>query len=260
MFNIRGRSHEKRSNKDRSRDRSREKKMFSDRNRSRSREQRVNYRDRSGEDKYRNRDRSRDKYDRNTRPKEKARNRSPENRSTRNRSKSIDESRNKKIDSKKMSISPQKSSQSSSPDIRKPPSSSLQFGLVTAAGEKIEISNKREIKRYTKEELKPKREAPKKFDKTVKSKLTDEEKEKRYREMLLNANWREKDREQNVKRYNDEEEKERKTFEKDFDRDFINRNLKNAQAQIGSLESRIKSNVNNIQRSGQSMNQNFAKR
>jgi hypothetical protein len=271
MFSIRGRSHEKRNKKDRSRDYSREHKRSNDKNRSRSREQRVNYRDRSGEDKYRNRNVSRDKDDRYTRQKDRNRNRSAEkssrnksrtrsrDRKYRNRSRSVEDLPSKKID-KKMSVSPQKSSKSSSPDIRNPQSSSKQFGLVTASGEKIEMSSKGEVKRYTKEELKPKREAPKKFDKNIKSQLTEEEKEKRYREMLSNADWREKDREQNVKKYNDEVQQEQKTFEKDFDRDFINRNIKHAQAQIGSLESRIKSNVNNIQRSGQSMNQNFAKR
>ena len=255
MFSIRGRSHEKRYNRDRSRDRTRERKIFSDRNRSRSKDQRVNYRDKSGEDRYRHRDPSRDKVDiksrnsREIRPKD----------NYRNRSKSMDDSREKRPD-KKMSISPRKSSESSSPEIKKPQSSAKPFGLVTASGEKIETSNTKEIKRYTREELKPKRDAPKKHEKSAKTQLTEEEKEKRFHEMLSNANWREKDREHNVKKYNDEVEKERKTFEKDFDRDFINRSMKHAQAQIGSLESRIKSNVNNIQRSGQSMNQNFAKR
>lgn len=78
--------------------------------------------------------------------------------------------------------------------------------------------------------------------------------------MQSNADWREKDREQYVKKYNDEAENERKQYEKDFDKNFINRNMKHAQAQIDSLETRIKSNVNNIQRTGQSMSQNFAKR
>jgi hypothetical protein len=77
---------------------------------------------------------------------------------------------------------------------------------------------------------------------------------------MKNADWREKDREKTVKKHRESAEKEKANHEKDFDKDFLNRHLKKAQDQVGSVESRIKSNLNNIQRSGRTMDSNFAKR
>lgn len=48
--------------------------------------------------------------------------------------------------------------------------------------------------------------------------LTEDEKEKRRKEMMMNASWRDKEREQNVRRYRDEEKREvtDKTYNKEF--------------------------------------------
>lgn len=134
------------------------------------------------------------------------------------------------------------------------------FGLVTASGEKIALERKEEVKRYTREELKPVRDAPKKQEAKRKKPLTEEEMDVIRAEMMKNADWREKDREMIVKRHRDSEEKEKLNHEKQFDKSFLNRHMKKAQDQLGSVESRIKSNLNNIQRSGRTMDSNFAKR
>lgn len=134
------------------------------------------------------------------------------------------------------------------------------FGLVTASGEKIALERKDEVRRYTREELKTVREAPKKTETKRRKPLTEEEMEAVRIEMMKNADWREKDREQTVKKHREAEEKEKQNHQKDFDKDFLNRHMKKAQDQVNSVGSRIRSNVNNIQRSGRTMDSNFAKR
>lgn len=134
------------------------------------------------------------------------------------------------------------------------------FGLVTASGEKIALERNEKVKLYTKEELKIVRDAPKKIEAARKKPLTEEEMTAIRLEMMKNADWREKDREQIVKRHRESEEREKTNHEKEFDASFLNRHMKKAQDQIGSVESRIKSNLNNIQRSGRTMDSNFAKR
>ncbi|KAF7403089.1 hypothetical protein HZH66_005356 [Vespula vulgaris] len=91
-----------------------------------------------------------------------------------------------------------------------------------------------------------------------KKKLTEEEKEKRRQEMMANATWRNKERERNIKQYHEEEKKELSN-EKIYNRDFIRKQLV-AAAEVGTVASRIKSNINNIQRSCRAMDTNFAKR
>lgn len=88
--------------------------------------------------------------------------------------------------------------------------------------------------------------------------LSEEEKIRRREEMIANAAWRDKEREKNVKQYSEAEMKELNNT-KNYDSDFIRKHLA-ATAEIGTVASRIKSNINNIQRSGRSMNTNFAKR
>ena len=95
-------------------------------------------------------------------------------------------------------------------------------------------------------------------DKWKKKHLTEEEKEKRRREMIANASWRDTERERNVKRYREEEKKESDSG-KMYNQDFIRKQLASA-AEIGTVASRIKANINNIQRSGRAMDTNFAKR
>jgi hypothetical protein len=139
------------------------------------------------------------------------------------------------------------------------------YGLLTASGEKISIKHdsSNSVKRYTKEELKQssarsvtsiKKEIPKKL------KLSEEELERKRMEMMDNAAWREKDRKQHVKKYYEKEEMEKIEHEKEFDKDFMSRNIKHAQNNVQSLESRIRSNLNNIQRNDRSMNDNFARK
>ncbi|XP_046819964.1 pre-mRNA-splicing factor CWC25 homolog [Vespa crabro] len=91
-----------------------------------------------------------------------------------------------------------------------------------------------------------------------KKKLSEEEKEKRRQEMMENATWRNKERERNIKQYHEEERKELSN-EKIYNRDFIRKQLV-AAAEVGTVASRIKSNINNIQRSCRAMDTNFAKR
>lgn len=91
-----------------------------------------------------------------------------------------------------------------------------------------------------------------------KKKLSEEEKEKRRLEMMENATWRNKERERNVKQYHEQEKKELSN-EKIYNKDFIRKQLV-AAAEVSTVASRIKSNINNIQRSGRAMDTNFAKR
>ncbi|KOC64564.1 Pre-mRNA-splicing factor CWC25 like protein [Habropoda laboriosa] len=88
--------------------------------------------------------------------------------------------------------------------------------------------------------------------------FTEEEKERRRQEMIANATWRDKERERNVKKYR-EEEKEEVDNGKVYNQDFVRKQLA-AAAEVGTVASRIKANINNIQRSGRAMDTNFAKR
>ena len=90
-------------------------------------------------------------------------------------------------------------------------------------------------------------------------KLTEEEKERRRQEMLQNASWRDQVRVENVKRYRLEEDRERKQLHDHFDDDFARKQFSKA-ADLSSVEGRIKSKLNTIQRSKVSMDQNFARR
>lgn len=94
--------------------------------------------------------------------------------------------------------------------------------------------------------------------KSERKKLSEEELEQKRREMMDNAKWREKEREKNVARYKAQDEKERKK-NKGYDEDFLRKQLSSVASQ-GTVESRIKSNLNNIQRSGRDMDKNFARR
>ncbi|XP_068976338.1 pre-mRNA-splicing factor CWC25 homolog isoform X1 [Bombus flavifrons] len=87
--------------------------------------------------------------------------------------------------------------------------------------------------------------------------LTEEEKERRRQEMIANATWRDEERERNVKKYRIEEKKEIDS-RKVYNQDFVTKQLA-AAAEISTVASRIKANINNIQRSGRAMDTNFAK-
>lgn len=143
---------------------------------------------------------------------------------------------------------------------RRPPVKN--FGLVSASGKKLELNKRDEVRLYKREEIrahqsnqkpswtKPERKAP----------LTEEEMDAKRRAMMSNAEWRDRERQKNVKRYDDEDRKlEERDGQKRYDKDFIMKQFKHA-ANNETVEKRIKSNRNNIQRSGGSMNDNFARR
>ncbi|CAG5096957.1 Similar to Cwc25: Pre-mRNA-splicing factor CWC25 homolog (Mus musculus) [Cotesia congregata] len=87
--------------------------------------------------------------------------------------------------------------------------------------------------------------------------LSDKEKLKRLKEMMANASWRDKERKKNIKRYKEQDKSE--PSEKSYNNDFIRNQLAKA-AEGGTVASRIRSNINNIQRSNRTMDTNFAKR
>jgi len=89
-------------------------------------------------------------------------------------------------------------------------------------------------------------------------KLSEKELEQKRQEMIDNAKWREKERERNIANYKAQDEKE-KLQNKEYNGDFLRKQLFCAASQ-GSVEGRIKANINNIQRSGREMNKNFARR
>ncbi|XP_047116869.1 pre-mRNA-splicing factor CWC25 homolog isoform X3 [Schistocerca piceifrons] len=100
--------------------------------------------------------------------------------------------------------------------------------------------------------------ADRNWKKPEKKKLTEEEIERRRAEMLDNAKWREQERDKNIARNKAQEEYEKKQM-KDFDKDFVRKQLSIAASQE-TVEGRIRSNMNNIQRSGMAMDKNFARR
>ncbi|PNF42796.1 hypothetical protein B7P43_G13620 [Cryptotermes secundus] len=100
--------------------------------------------------------------------------------------------------------------------------------------------------------------AKKVWVKPERKKLSEKEKEQKRQEMMNNAKWREKEREKNVAIYKAEDEKEKNQI-KEYNGDFLRKQLSYAASQ-GSVESRIKANINHIQRSGREMNKNFARR
>lgn len=98
-----------------------------------------------------------------------------------------------------------------------------------------------------------------KYRPKARSSLTEREKEQRRQEMMANAMWRDKEREKNVKIYREQEKKEEQTTNALDNKDFIRKQLVVA-TEVGTVASRIKANINNIQRSGRAMDTNFAKR
>lgn len=134
------------------------------------------------------------------------------------------------------------------------------FGLVTASGEKIELERKNDSKNVP-------IVAQKKPTSTFvppsqpKKKLTDEEKEARLREMQKNAKWHDQELYINRKR-NEERAKHESEEEKniEFDRNYIHKEMHKALTNQDSVEARLKSNKNNIQRMSSSMHSHFAKK
>ncbi|XP_073988387.1 pre-mRNA-splicing factor CWC25 homolog [Rhodnius prolixus] len=91
------------------------------------------------------------------------------------------------------------------------------------------------------------------------AKLSEEEKAKRLKEMTQNVTWRNQLTKKSVKRFKEEEKKEKEVNEKEFDDGFLRRQMALATSHA-TVHERIKSNVNNIQRSERHMSENFARR
>ncbi|XP_063156562.1 pre-mRNA-splicing factor CWC25 homolog isoform X1 [Candoia aspera] len=95
---------------------------------------------------------------------------------------------------------------------------------------------------------------------TSNRKLSAEELEKRRKEMMENAKWREEERKNNVNKHRKEEEKEQ-ALEKlrRCNGKFIH-NIKLESASTSSLEDRVKRNIHSIQRTPAALEKNFMHR
>ena len=90
--------------------------------------------------------------------------------------------------------------------------------------------------------------------------MSEEEKAQKLREMMSNADWRVEQRSKNVQKYREEDKnEENEHFSRDHDPEFVRKQLIRA-VDTGSLEKRIQANKHNIQRSGMSMDKNFARK
>lgn len=131
------------------------------------------------------------------------------------------------------------------------------FGLVKADGTKIPLKEK--LKFIKPVETKSV-EMAKSSERKRPKKLTEYEKEELRRQMMRDAEDREKERSENLRRHREENEKEEKESKtKQFDKNFVHKELLKSTKEA-SVESRIKSNLNNIQRSSRDMTSNFSKR
>lgn len=132
------------------------------------------------------------------------------------------------------------------------------YGLVTADGKKLDVKAVN-YKYKNNTHSKSKTDVKKQFISRNRSKLTQKEINAKRKEMQENAQWRDEHRVKNIKKYQEEYKLEQEKNSSAFDRDFLKKQLAKA-AETGTLESRIKSKINNIQRSGRLMDSNFARR
>ncbi|XP_016954908.1 pre-mRNA-splicing factor CWC25 homolog [Drosophila biarmipes] len=125
-------------------------------------------------------------------------------------------------------------------------------------------SSKREERRRSPEKPPQRRErerSPAPSRPAAKPKLSDSDREARLREMMDNATWREADRTQVVRKHREAYAREEaQNRERDFDKEFINKEVKKAIANHNSIGDRIRANLNNIQRTASSMDSNFARK
>ncbi|XP_022214942.2 pre-mRNA-splicing factor CWC25 homolog [Drosophila obscura] len=106
----------------------------------------------------------------------------------------------------------------------------------------------------------PKRPSPPKRN-AGKPKLSEADREARLREMMDNATWREADRTQAVRKHREAYAREEaQNRERDFDKEFINKEVKKAISNHNSIGDRIRANLNNIQRTSSAMDTNFARK
>lgn len=139
---------------------------------------------------------------------------------------------------------------------------SRSFGLVTADGKKIELKGthaKHEQKSVAQASVASKQPAT--YMPPPKQHLTDEEKAKRLQEMQENVKWAVEERTKNFIRNKEEAKREAEQQAADkFDKNYMHKELHKAFHNQDSVEARIKSKVNTIQRTSSSMNSNFTKR
>lgn len=136
------------------------------------------------------------------------------------------------------------------------------YGLVTADGKKIELkgthenSGRKSPARTSVSDKKPTTYVP-----PPKKALTDEEKARRLSEMQENVKWAVEERTKSFMRNQEEAKREAEKQAADkFDKDYMHKELHKAFHNQDSVEARIKSKVNSIQRTSNSMNSNFTKR
>ncbi|XP_050306828.1 pre-mRNA-splicing factor CWC25 homolog [Anthonomus grandis grandis] len=132
------------------------------------------------------------------------------------------------------------------------------FGLVSADGKKIAFKNTSQKSKNSKPTKKIEETSSKPVFKNVK-KMSEEEKERLRKEMMKNAKSRDKEREENIRLYREKNKKEEETVSKSFDADLVHNELMKS-ANHSSVEQRIKSKLNSIQRSSRHMESNFSKR
>uniref|UniRef100_A0A2M4AMQ2 Putative pre-mrna-splicing factor cwc25 n=1 Tax=Anopheles triannulatus TaxID=58253 RepID=A0A2M4AMQ2_9DIPT len=255
----------------RSRSRSRDKKGGSSSNRGNPHQPTMARDERRRETGQRNADRVRSRSRSNER-----RPRNARSRSNTPRTKTSSQSKPKERNTRNSSPDSSRSEQSSSSESSTPPRQAYDsedekrmkkvrnFGLVTASGQKLETkAGAANVRLYNREEIKAEQSKQKPtWSKPTERKrpLTEEELEEKRRAMLDNARWREKDRANNVERYDAEDHREEARHGgHDYDKEFVTKQFQRAAASE-TVESRIRSNRNNIQRSTGAMDRNFAKR
>lgn len=90
-------------------------------------------------------------------------------------------------------------------------------------------------------------------------KLNESERERKLKEMMDNAKWRDNVRQKNVKRYEEECAEEARNAGKGSSSDFLNPMMAK-HAAMSSVEERLKRNKYNIQRTKMQLNSNFTER
>ncbi|XP_070070579.1 pre-mRNA-splicing factor CWC25 homolog [Drosophila takahashii] len=230
----------------RQRERRRSRSPPEQRNRRRSPdERRIGRRSRSPQER-KERRRSRSPQER----KERRRSRSPQDRKQKRRTRSPEDrkERHRRPEESKETSKQRENRRSRSPEER---SRSKRSRSQSSKRDDRRRSAERPTQRKEKETSRP----------TGKPKLSEADREARLREMMDNATWREADRTQVVRKHREAYAREEaQNRERDFDKEFINKEVKKAIANHNSIGDRIRANLNNIQRTASSMDSNFARK
>lgn len=140
---------------------------------------------------------------------------------------------------------------------------SRNYGLITASGEKIALKRSADdasAAAAAKPAADRRKTAAVKPVAKSRQPLSDAERAQRLAEMQANAEWRDSDRRRAVGEYRAAERAEQSVQQEQFDHDFANKAMQKAMASQLSVESRLRANKNNIQRSATAMDENFARR